>query len=141
MPTRTSTPAAYDGAEQWSPRGGSASAESLSQQPAAPHGTETARMLHTLLGNLEGMVYRCRDDADWTMEFVSEGSLQLTGYRPEELLRDGRVSYETITHPEDRDRVRREIQRPLPPEQLAALLSQGGVAASGGWSEGKSATT
>ena len=34
---------------------------------------DTARMLKTLLGNLDGMVYRCRDDDQWTMEFVSEG--------------------------------------------------------------------
>src|SRR5882757_7135407 len=27
---------------------------------------ETARMLKTLLANLDGMVYRCRDDVSWT---------------------------------------------------------------------------
>ncbi len=67
-------------------------------------------MLSTLMGNLEGMVYRCRDDADWTMEFVSNGCIELTGYRPEDLMLNGRVSYEQITHPLDRQRVRQEIR-------------------------------
>jgi diguanylate cyclase (GGDEF)-like protein/PAS domain S-box-containing protein len=71
--------------------------------------TETARMLRTLLGNLDGMVYRCRDDAEWTMEFVSEGVRRLTGYDAPDLLFNKRVSYEQLTYPEDRDRVRQEI--------------------------------
>ena len=81
--------------------------------PASPHPHETGRMLQTLLGNLDGMVYRCRDDADWTMEFVSEGCMRVTGYTPDDLLLNGRVSYEEITHPEDRDRVRRAIHEAL----------------------------
>ncbi|HEX5049089.1 MAG TPA: EAL domain-containing protein [Gammaproteobacteria bacterium] len=70
-------------------------------------------MLETLLGNLDGMVYRCRDDAAWTMEFVSEGCQRVTGYTPDDLLLNGRVSYEEITHPEDRGRVRRAIHDAL----------------------------
>jgi len=66
-------------------------------------------MVQTLLANLDGMVYRCRDDADWTMEFVSEGCTRLTGYPPEDLLLNGRVSYEQLTHPDDRQRVRETI--------------------------------
>jgi PAS domain S-box-containing protein len=72
--------------------------------------TDSGRMLKTLLSNLEGMVYRCRDDEQWTMEFVSEGSFGLTGYTPAELLLNGRISYEDITHPDDRARVRQTIK-------------------------------
>jgi diguanylate cyclase (GGDEF)-like protein/PAS domain S-box-containing protein len=71
------------------------------------------RQMEILLSNLPGMVYRCRDDADWTMEFVSEGCLELTGYRPEELMLSRTVSFEGITHAEDRARVRDEIHRAL----------------------------
>lgn len=73
----------------------------------------TERMLSLLLDNLEGMVYRCRADADWTMEFVSEGCFRLTGYQADELVLNGRVSYESITHPDDRAYVRQCIQHAL----------------------------
>jgi diguanylate cyclase (GGDEF)-like protein/PAS domain S-box-containing protein len=74
---------------------------------------DTSRMLETLLGNLDGMVYRCRDDVEWTMEFVSEGCARVTGYRPGDLLLNDRVSYEEITHPDDRARVRNAIHAAL----------------------------
>jgi diguanylate cyclase (GGDEF)-like protein/PAS domain S-box-containing protein len=78
-------------------------------EPAASDSTDTRWMFQTLLANLDGMVYRCRDDADWTMEFVSEGCTRLTGYPPEDLLLNGRLSYEELTHPDDRERVREAI--------------------------------
>ena len=78
-------------------------------EPGLPSSAIHNWMFHTLLANLDGMVYRCRDDADWTMEFVSEGCTRLTGYPPEDLLLNGRVSYEELTHPDDRQRVRETI--------------------------------
>lgn len=71
--------------------------------------TLQARLLGTLLANLEGMVYRCRLDAHWTMEFVSEGCFSLTGYTEEDILFNSRISYNDITHSEDRAHVRRVI--------------------------------
>jgi diguanylate cyclase (GGDEF)-like protein/PAS domain S-box-containing protein len=71
---------------------------------------DPSRILDTLVRNLEGMVYRCKHDQDWTMQFVSQGCLALTGYTPEELIRNAHISYGGITHDEDRLRVRREIE-------------------------------
>jgi diguanylate cyclase (GGDEF)-like protein/PAS domain S-box-containing protein len=84
---------------------------------AVPRTGDTGRMLATLISNLDGMVYRCRDDVDWTMEFVSEGCERLTGYTRAELLLNGRVSYEHITHSEDRGRVRTAIRAAIAAHQ------------------------
>lgn len=80
---------------------------SMPSHPSDP--TLQARLLGTLLANLEGMVYRCRLDAHWTMEFVSEGCLALTGHPEEDILFNSRVSYDDITHPDDRDLVRNAV--------------------------------
>ncbi|MGV3755064.1 MAG: PAS domain-containing protein [Verrucomicrobiota bacterium] len=74
---------------------------------------ENQRVLETLLGNLVGMAYRCRIDEFWTMEFVSQGCVQLTGYQPADLVGNRRISYEEVTHPDDRLRVRDEIHAAL----------------------------
>ncbi|MEW6445678.1 MAG: putative bifunctional diguanylate cyclase/phosphodiesterase [Pseudomonadota bacterium] len=71
--------------------------------------TQVRRMLETLVNNLEGMLIRCRVDASWTMLFISEGCRSLTGYHPADLLGNQRLSYEEITHPEDRDHVREQL--------------------------------
>jgi diguanylate cyclase (GGDEF)-like protein/PAS domain S-box-containing protein len=70
-------------------------------------------MLRSVLSNLDGMIYRCCDSAQWSMEFVSEGCRRLTGYDPGDLLFNKRISYEAITHPADRKRVREDIELAL----------------------------
>ncbi len=78
---------------------------------------ENQRMLATLMSNLPGMAFRCRNDRDWTMEFVSDGCLQLTGYAPADLVDNRRIAYARIIHPEDRDTVCRMIQAALAQKQ------------------------
>ncbi len=81
--------------------------------PASAGLVDTQRLLSTITSSLVGMIYRCRVDADWTMEFVSDGCLGLTGYPPEALMLNREVSYEQITHLEDRERVRSSIKTSL----------------------------
>lgn len=67
------------------------------------------RVLDTLMANLNGMAYRCRLDAQWTMRFVSQGCLALTGYASDALVDNKQISWEEITLGEDRLSVREEI--------------------------------
>ena len=72
---------------------------------------ESQRRLSTLMGNLPGMAYRCLNDKNWTMEFVSEGAKTLTGYSPAELTASKRISYGDIVYPDDRDLVWKSVQK------------------------------
>jgi diguanylate cyclase (GGDEF)-like protein/PAS domain S-box-containing protein len=71
---------------------------------------DRARVLDTLVNNLDGMAYRCLLDARWRMIFVSQGCLALTGYSPAELVQDAAISWEDITQSQDRARVRAHIE-------------------------------
>jgi len=74
---------------------------------------ENRRQLSSLMDNLPGMVYRCKFDRQWTMEFVSRGCFDLTGYEAEVLIGNRKVSYGEIIHPEDRRHVEEEISATL----------------------------
>ena len=71
---------------------------------------ESERQLSVLMGNLPGLVFRCQNVPPWTMEFISEGCLQLTGYQPRELIGDRVVSFGSIIHPDDRSHIWDAIQ-------------------------------
>jgi PAS domain S-box-containing protein len=74
---------------------------------------ESQRMLDTLVSNLPGMVYRCQNNPEWTMTYVSQGVFALTGYRPEDLIGENNISFTQLVHPEDRQRDWEEIQKAI----------------------------
>jgi PAS domain S-box-containing protein len=67
---------------------------------------ESQRLLTTLMANLPGMVYRCKNDAEWTMELVSEGCKTLTGYDSDELMNNRDLSYNDIILKDDQEKTR-----------------------------------
>lgn len=64
--------------------------------------------LGALVANIPGLVYRCADDADCAPEVVSDGVEALTGYPASDYL-SGVRPLSDLKHPEDRDRVVREV--------------------------------
>ncbi|MEO6197147.1 MAG: diguanylate cyclase, partial [Dehalococcoidia bacterium] len=71
--------------------------------------TESQRALETLVSNLPGFAYRCRNDQNWTMEYVSDGVTDITGYPPEDLIA-GRPTFNDVIHPDDRETVWQRVQ-------------------------------
>jgi PAS domain S-box-containing protein len=70
---------------------------------------ENIRRTNSIVNNLNGAVFRCKFDEDWTMEYISEGVLELTGYPSGEFTENEVISYNSIIAPEDRSRVRETI--------------------------------
>ncbi len=91
-----------------------ATPDSVGQRRAAsapaPHSDLS---LSLLLDNLPGMAYRCLNDRDWTMTFVSSGAHALTGYLPASFTAAGGVRYGSLIHPDDREDVRAGVQAAL----------------------------
>ncbi len=91
---------------------------------------ESQRQLTTLISNIPGFVYRCRNDRDWTFEYLSEGVSDLTGYTVQEYLVQRSISYGDNTHPGDRERVWQEIQAAVaqrrPYETTYRILTRAG---------------
>ncbi len=88
-------------------------ARTTAAKAAVPLPPEPERFLAALLSRLPETVYRCANDRDWTMEFLSETCRQLTGYDPEDLIENRRVSFGDLIHPEDRERVWQTIQQAI----------------------------
>jgi len=74
---------------------------------------ESERSKSVLLSHLPGLAYRCNYDRDWTMQYVSKGCFNLTGYPPESLLYNRDLSYNEVISPEYRVALWNEWERVL----------------------------
>ncbi len=74
---------------------------------------ESERARETLISNLPGVVYGCQIDPDWTMEFMSDGALDLTGYASQDFMNNAKLSYARITHADDRNEVWAQVEEAI----------------------------
>ncbi|NJK84808.1 MAG: PAS domain-containing protein, partial [Bacteroidales bacterium] len=59
------------------------------------------------------MAYRCKNDEFWTMEFISDGCYEITGYSPQELNESGFIRYGNLIHPDDKVYVWEQTQKAI----------------------------
>ncbi len=68
--------------------------------------------LRSLMGNLPGVAFRCRNEGDWPMVFISDAVQSLTGWSAEDFVQE-RVYFGHLIHAEDALRIAPEVEYAL----------------------------
>ncbi|MBI9080304.1 MAG: cache domain-containing protein [Pseudodesulfovibrio sp.] len=63
---------------------------------------ESVDSYKTLVSNVPGIVYNCINDSEWTMKYLSETVLEMTGYPASDFIGNAVRSYSSIIHSADR---------------------------------------
>jgi len=74
---------------------------------------ESEEKFRTLVDNIPGAVYRCLNDKDLTMEFLSDAIMGITGYPPSDFIENRVRSFTGIIHPQDHTMVEEVIAEAL----------------------------
>lgn len=74
---------------------------------------ENERFLNSMISNLKGVVYRCKNDEAWTMTFLNKEFKELTGYSPEEFMENGSKKFNDIIFEHDRIKVKEAVEKAL----------------------------
>ncbi len=64
-----------------------------------------------MVGNLPGVVYRCRNDGRRRMSYLSNGIERLTGYPASDFIGDRMRSYANLIHPDDLELARQHAEQ------------------------------
>jgi len=84
--------------------------ERIEKEKLTQNYLQEQKKLQTLVNNLPGIAFRCKFDKNWTMEYLSEGCTDLLGYTQTELVNNKRLAFVQLIHPDDRLKVRNEIE-------------------------------
>lgn len=63
-----------------------------------------------IMPNIPCMLYRCKNDRNWTFDYVSAGCLEVTEYQPYEITNSLHFNYMQLIFPEDQERVWEHVQ-------------------------------
>src|SRR5918992_3544622 len=66
-------------------------------------------LLHSLVANIPGAVYRCACDEDWTMLWLSDEIATISGYEASDFIASRVRTFTSVIHPDDREQVERSV--------------------------------
>lgn len=72
---------------------------------------ESEQRFHSMVDNIPGVIYRCANDKDWTMEFISDEIENLTGYPPSDFIDNKKRTFTSVIEKQDKEKVNTAIQR------------------------------
>ena len=75
--------------------------------------SESERSKKTLLANLPGMAFRCSCDRHWTVEYVSDGCYELTGYDAAAIMKNRKHFFHDLILPDYLEPIYKESLRLL----------------------------
>jgi CheY-like chemotaxis protein len=84
--------------------------QAFERQKALMSDRESQRLLDNLIRHLPGFIYRCRDDENWTTDYLSGGFEDLTGFQADDFL-STRKNITSLIHPDDLKKTQAEIQK------------------------------
>jgi PAS domain S-box-containing protein len=75
--------------------------------------SDSATLLASLAQNIPGAIYRCAVDPHWTMHLIGDEIERITGYPPGDFVENRRRTYMSLIHPDDRERVERDVSEAI----------------------------
>jgi PAS domain S-box-containing protein len=74
---------------------------------------ESRNQLNSILSNLPGAAYRSMFDDEFTMRYISEKIVDITGYTPNDFVENANISFASIIFPDDQVLCREKITEAL----------------------------
>lgn len=74
---------------------------------------ESERQLSAMVSNLPGFIYRCKNDENWTMLYLSQRCVDVTGYTPEDFINNSKIAFNDVIDEEYRDILRKKWEQTI----------------------------
>jgi len=74
---------------------------------------ESEEKFRSLTSNIPGAVYRCANDPDWTMDFISDVIEEISGYNASDFIQNRVRTFPSIIHHDDRKMVRETAEEAI----------------------------
>lgn len=92
------------------------------KQIEAAHKQNRHSPLDMIMTNVPCMIYRCKNDRDWTFEYVSDSCLEVTEYQPYEIVNSHNVTYMQLIHVDDQARCWEHVQQQISQQRKFQMI-------------------